>query len=369
MGGPLEENDVDGGATTLFTPTMDLSAFDDATVSYYRWFSNSTGNETNTDILTVEISDDAGITWTTVEVVGPTGPDAVGGWIFHEFNVAAFVTPTAQVMMRFVAADTGNESVVEAAIDDLLVTALTVADTDGDGVCDADDVCPGGDDTVDTNENGIPDECDAHTPLPAASPYDRKKNRYLSFDPNNTDIAVALKVTMTASCNHPDAVGTAMWVGAPDAAGLAILSTTPVIRLWPEAAIHATGCFVSPVATYDVQAMIAEGALPTDPLSIDTIDQPGGGKFWGDTVGFFTGTEWTPPQGIVNFDDVVAVNKTFQGAFGAPHVSVSDVEPQFINRVVNINDVFRVISAFQGNPYPFGCPADACQDNLVNPCP
>ena len=376
MGGPLEENDVDGGATTLFTPTMDLSAFDDATVSYYRWFSNGTGAERdgtgaepNTELFTVGISDDGGLNWTTVEVVGPTGPDAVGGWIFHEFNVAAFVTPTAQVMMRFVAADTGNESVVEAAIDDLLVTALTVADTDGDGVCDADDICPGGDDTVDTNENGIPDECDAHTPLPAASPYDRKKNRYLSFDPNNTDIAVALRVTMTASLNHPDAVGTAMWVGAPDAAGLAILSTTPVIRLWPEAAIHATGCFVSPVATYDVQAMIAEGALPTDPLSIDTIDQPGGGKFWGDTVGFFTGTEWTPPQGIVNFDDVVAVNKTFQGAFGAPHVSVSDVEPQFINRVVNINDVFRVISAFQANPYPFGCPADACQDNLVNPCP
>ncbi|MCH7486318.1 MAG: hypothetical protein IIC04_04955, partial [Proteobacteria bacterium] len=79
MGGPLEENDVDGGATTLFTPTMDLSAFDDATVSYYRWFSNSTGNETNTDILTVEISDDAGITWTTVEVVATPGTEVVGG--------------------------------------------------------------------------------------------------------------------------------------------------------------------------------------------------------------------------------------------------------------------------------------------------
>ena len=115
--------------------------------------------------------------------------------------------------------------------------------------------------------------------------------------------------------------------------------------------------------------VIAAGALPIDPLSIVTIEQPGGGKFWGDTVGFFTGTEWTAPQGIVNIDDVTAVNKTFQAAFGAPHVSVSDVEPQFINRVVNFNDVFAVISAFQANPYPFGCPADPCQDKLVNPCP
>ena len=501
VGGSLGENDIDGGATTLFTPTMDLSAFDDATVSYFRWFSNSTGASPNSDIFSVGISDDGGTTWTTVEVVGPTGPQVVGGWIFHEFNVAAFVTPTDQVVVRFVAADTGNGSLVEAAVDDVLVSALTCAapcatasecddenvctidtcddgfcanteidcddgldctadtcdrvtgcantpvdaecddgnvctigtcdtelgclsdgtgvvdpcddgdacttldlcqgdgagtcvgtfaDGDGDGVCDADDICPGGDDaddadgdsvpdfcdlcpdgddTIDTNGNGIPDECETHAPLPAAAPHDRKKNRYLSMDPNNTDIAVALKVTMTAAFNHPDALGTAMWVGEPDADGLAVLSATPVIRLWPEAAVHVTGCFVSPVATYDVQAMIVEGALPTDPLSIDTIDQPAGGKFWGDTVGSFTGTEWTPPQGVTNIDDAVAVIKNWQAEPGAPHASVADVEPQFINRVVNFNDVLFVIFAFQGDPYPFGCPADPCQDNRVTPCP
>ena len=33
-------------------------------------------------------------------------------------------------------------------------------DSDQDGVCDADDVCPGGDDSIDTNGNGIPDACD-----------------------------------------------------------------------------------------------------------------------------------------------------------------------------------------------------------------
>ena len=34
------------------------------------------------------------------------------------------------------------------------------ADSDGDGVCDAEDVCDGGDDTVDTDGDGIPDFCD-----------------------------------------------------------------------------------------------------------------------------------------------------------------------------------------------------------------
>ena len=33
-------------------------------------------------------------------------------------------------------------------------------DSDADGVCDADDMCPGSDDTIDINNNGIPDGCD-----------------------------------------------------------------------------------------------------------------------------------------------------------------------------------------------------------------
>ncbi len=35
----------------------------------------------------------------------------------------------------------------------------TPADSDGDGVCDEDDICPGGDDLLDEDEDGIPDEC------------------------------------------------------------------------------------------------------------------------------------------------------------------------------------------------------------------
>ena len=38
--------------------------------------------------------------------------------------------------------------------------AGTFADTDNDGVCDANDVCPGGDDAVDSDGDGTPDFCD-----------------------------------------------------------------------------------------------------------------------------------------------------------------------------------------------------------------
>lgn len=40
-------------------------------------------------------------------------------------------------------------------------TAVSCPDADGDGVCDADDVCPGGDDTLDSDGDGIPDDCDS----------------------------------------------------------------------------------------------------------------------------------------------------------------------------------------------------------------
>ncbi len=39
-------------------------------------------------------------------------------------------------------------------------TGGTFQDADNDGVCDADDICPDGDDTVDTDNDGTPDACD-----------------------------------------------------------------------------------------------------------------------------------------------------------------------------------------------------------------
>ncbi len=36
----------------------------------------------------------------------------------------------------------------------------TFADTDNDGICDANDICPGGDDNLDTDNDGTPDFCD-----------------------------------------------------------------------------------------------------------------------------------------------------------------------------------------------------------------
>ena len=123
-GSSLGDWDVDGGKTTLFSPIIDLSG-GDAVIGYWRWYSNDTGAGANEDVFVVDISNNGGSSWTNAETVGPSGSDTSGGWIYHEFSVNDFVTPTAQVRMRFIAADEGDGSLVEAAVDDFVVHRLT----------------------------------------------------------------------------------------------------------------------------------------------------------------------------------------------------------------------------------------------------
>ncbi len=108
-------SDVDGGATNLVSPTIDLSYMPDALVVYARWFSNNIGANPAVEVMNVYVSNDDGTTWVPVETVGPTS-DNSGGWHEYMFRVADFVVPTSQVRLRFEAQDYIG-AVVEAAID------------------------------------------------------------------------------------------------------------------------------------------------------------------------------------------------------------------------------------------------------------
>src|SRR5690606_2233406 len=85
IGGGDGDADVDNGRTTLISPVLDLSS-GDATISYWRWYSNGLGAAPNSDVFAVDVSADNGQSWIRVETVGPGGPETEPRWFYHEFR-------------------------------------------------------------------------------------------------------------------------------------------------------------------------------------------------------------------------------------------------------------------------------------------
>jgi hypothetical protein len=163
--------DIDGGSTTLTSPTMDASSA--GILSYLRWYNNGTncnGADPQNDVFVVEFSTNDGATWYDLEVVGPSGDGVDGGWVPVEFDLDSVpgFTPTDTFRIRCTASDLGEASLVEAGFDAVLIDKYYCDDSmscdiNDDGVVNVDDLllviaawgpCPGcdadvnGDDTV-----------------------------------------------------------------------------------------------------------------------------------------------------------------------------------------------------------------------------
>lgn len=155
----------------------------------------------------------------------------------------------------------------------------------------------------------------------------------------------------------PDCVGgPTRYVGTPsgpnniaylvnDAASAARLTSTQ----WGPT-VFATGIDIVPSQLYAVRTDV--GSVATPALSSAA---PGMTAKWGDLAS---------PFGLVNFLDVNACVRAFQGTPGALQVPGADVvatlgcSPQTPDRLVNFIDISTIVRAFQGQPYP--CPT---------PCP
>ncbi|MEM1331562.1 MAG: S8 family serine peptidase [Planctomycetota bacterium] len=111
-------SDVDGGSTVLTSPMLDATGLENPTVSYQRWLVNDIGSNGNLETMVVEISNDGGGTWTILETVDPTSLEASGGWIYKEFSISEFVTPTADLQLRFTVSD-DVATVIEGGVDDV----------------------------------------------------------------------------------------------------------------------------------------------------------------------------------------------------------------------------------------------------------
>ncbi len=118
-------NDVDGGKTTVFTPTYNLESVADPVIAYYRWYVNNppSGANPNADWWQVEITGDGGNTWIRIEDTKTSDRT----WRRNAFRVKDYTT-SSTVQMRFIASDSlrpgqnlDGGSLVEAAVDDMTI--------------------------------------------------------------------------------------------------------------------------------------------------------------------------------------------------------------------------------------------------------
>ncbi|MBK6766723.1 MAG: S8 family serine peptidase [bacterium] len=113
--------DVDGGRTTIVSPTWDLSGFESAALDVWSWYSNDLGNSPGTDSIHIWASADNGATWTTLLYTN----DDWEYWKEDLIQLESFIPLTSQVKVRISVADLGSGSTIEAAVDDICLYALS----------------------------------------------------------------------------------------------------------------------------------------------------------------------------------------------------------------------------------------------------
>ena len=160
-GGSAGTADLDGGPVNLISPVLDLSE-GDATVAFNWWLACDDFGTAAEDTMLVQVTN--GGDWVTA-MSFTNGP---AGWNEASFTVGDFVSPTATVQIRFSVADAPNNSVTEAAIDDVTVSRVECVQTgcpedlNGDGMVNGADIgllvaawgTPDGDVNGDGNTDG-----------------------------------------------------------------------------------------------------------------------------------------------------------------------------------------------------------------------
>ena len=126
--GSVGFDDVDGGRTTLRSPVFNLNGYDEALVSYFRWYTNNVGDNPETDHWKVEVTSDGGQSWSTLENTS----ESDDSWIQKNFLLGSMgIQLTNQMQFQFIAEDIAYEgetgsggSIVEAAIDEFIIVTF-----------------------------------------------------------------------------------------------------------------------------------------------------------------------------------------------------------------------------------------------------
>ena len=133
-------DDIDNGKTTLTSPTLDLSDYSAAFVSYWRWYTNNLGDGPNQDYWQVDVSSNGGGSWISIENTSQSN----NSWEYHENLINDYIDLTDEVVFRFIAEDSDAPSLVEAALDDFSIMVVEesgiLGDINFDGSVDVLDV-------------------------------------------------------------------------------------------------------------------------------------------------------------------------------------------------------------------------------------
>ena len=120
-------DDVDGGKTTLYSPTFNLENFEEVIVSYSRWYTNNIGDNGGSDKWEVSVSRD-GSSWVNLEYTS----NSSAAWVNQSFLLSEYVDFSDAITFKFIAEDifyNGDDgsggSLVEAAIDDFKIEFLS----------------------------------------------------------------------------------------------------------------------------------------------------------------------------------------------------------------------------------------------------
>jgi len=117
VGGQVGANDVDNGRTTLTTAAFDGTTDPNLVLEYYRWYSNNLGGAPGEDFWRVDISNDGGTNWTSLENTNVSA----NSWTRQLFSIPGTITLTNNMKVRFIAEDAGSGSLVEAGVDDFRI--------------------------------------------------------------------------------------------------------------------------------------------------------------------------------------------------------------------------------------------------------
>ena len=115
-------NDVDGGHTSLVGPVWDLSQTEDPVISFWMWVNLEDGSAS--DHTRVQVSNNGGFTWVTIDNMIHPAPETRGVWTYQRYHIRDFISLDQPLRVRIRANDLNLDSSVEAAVDDLRLVDL-----------------------------------------------------------------------------------------------------------------------------------------------------------------------------------------------------------------------------------------------------